>query len=214
MATKGIIYYTDNRMDVKTAEIVRKQLLEATDLSIVSVSLEPLDFGKNIVLREQRGYLTMFKQILIALEESTADVIFHCEHDCLYPPEHFEFTPPRKDVFYYNHNWCKVGKGDLAVHWDADQVSGLCAYRKTLIDFYKKRIAEFDPDNFDRKFEPMSGEKSEAWKSPVPYIDIRGDWNLTYSKWSLDDFRKKDTAVNFETLTVDQIPGWDLSGIL
>lgn len=208
--TKGIIYYTDNRLNLKIARLVQKQI-RSIGLPIVSSSLKPMDkMGKNICLKgEKRGYLTMFKQILAALEASDADIVFFCEHDNLYHPSHFDFVPPRKDTFYYDHNWWKVREDGFAVHWDADQVSGLCCYRDLAIEHYKKRIAEFDPDNFDRKFEPMSGEKSEAWKAEYPCIDIRHTNNLTYNKWSLDHFRKKETAVNFEESTIDKIPGWD-----
>lgn len=207
--TKGIIFYTDNKLDPKILSAVTSQLNKVFDGEIVSCTLKPLDFGKNIVLDMERGYEAMFTQILTALEASTADIIFMTEHDVLYPKEHFEFTPPEKGKFYYNHNWWKIGKGDMAVHWDADQVSGLCAYRETLLDFYRKRLAEFDKDNFDRRFEPMSRKESLSWKSSVPYIDIRHNTALTRSKWGLEDFRDKSTAVNFEKSTVDKIPGWE-----
>jgi hypothetical protein len=150
----------------------------------------------------------MFKQILAALEASSSDVIFHVEHDCLYPPEHFDFTPPDKNKFYYDLSWWKIGKGDLAVQWGAVQVSGLCYYRELGIEYYKKRIAEFDPDNFDRKFEPTVDTQYDTFKSAIPYIDIRGGWNMTYHKWSLDHFRDKSTAQGFQQSTIDKITGW------
>ena len=46
----------------------------------------------------------MITQILTALENSTADIIFFTEHDVLYAKEHFDFTPPLNDVYYYNMN--------------------------------------------------------------------------------------------------------------
>ncbi len=204
---KGIIFYTDNRLDPRISEKVINQL-KTIELPIVSCSLEPINLGNNIVLPLKRGYLTMFKQILTALEASEADIIFHCEHDCLYPKEHFDFTPP-DDKFYYDLNWWKIREDGLAVHWDAEQVSGLCGYRKSLIDWYRKRIENFDADNFDRKFEPMSYEGSVDWRSSVPYIDIRHRCNLTYNKWELKHFRKKETAINFQTSIIDKIPGWE-----
>jgi hypothetical protein len=56
--------------------------------------------------------------------------IYCCEDDSLYTEEHLSYVPPDKDKFYYNLNWWKIGKGDLAVHWDAVQVSGVCYYRE------------------------------------------------------------------------------------
>lgn len=206
---KGAIYSTNNRLDPQIAEACRKQLRKAFGGEIVATSLQPIDFGdKQVVLNLQSGYLTMFTQFLAALEASTADVVFMTEHDVLYPKEHFDFTPPRDDTFYYDLSWWKVGKGDLAVHWDAVQVSGVCAHKQLLVDHYKKRIETFNENSFDRKFEPTVEDKFETWRAPVPHIDIRHQWNTTYNKWKLEHFRKKETAVNFTQTTVDKIPGW------
>lgn len=216
MPTKGVIYYSDCRPDPKLLKACQDNIRAAFDGEIVSVTLKPMDFGdKRIVLDLERGYLTMFTQILTALEASTADIIFFCEHDNMYPKEHFEFDPP-EDKVYYNNNWWKIRLADgFAVSWQADQVSGLVGPRQMLIDWYKKRIETFDPDNFDRKFEPFSGEGAGKWMSEVPYLDLRGKWNLTFSKWELKHFRNKATAVNFQEATIDRIPGWSsLSDIL
>jgi hypothetical protein len=218
--TTGVIYYTDSRLEDNIAPKVREQLRKAFPGQIVACSLEPLDFGDvRLVLPLERSYLTMFKQILAALEVSTADFVFHAEHDVLYDASHFDFTPPEKDKFYYDLNWWKVRADGLAVHWEAAQVSGLVAYRELLIDYYEERVRAFNPDNFDRKFEPASGSEGllETWRAPVPHIDIRHDTNLTFNKWRLEHFRKKDTAVNFQSKTIDDIEGWDsqfLKGIL
>jgi hypothetical protein len=64
---------------------------------------------------------------LKGLEAMNCDIVFMAEHDVIYPEEHFEFTPADKDKVYYDQNWWKVHSDGLAIHWDADQVSGLCA---------------------------------------------------------------------------------------
>jgi hypothetical protein len=215
MLSKGALYYTDSQLDERIAVACRNKLRESFEGEIVSVSLKPLDFGdRSITLPLQRSYLAMFKQILAGLEASTADIIFMTEHDVLYPKEHFDFTPLEKDKFYYDLNWYKIGKGDLAVHWDAVQVSGLCAYKELLMDYYRKRIEEFDLNNFDRKFEPTINTEYKTWWAEKPHIDIRHNSNLTYNKWKLDHFRDKSTAVNFQESSVDKIPGWESSDIL
>lgn len=212
--SKGIIYYTDNRLPVKIAKAVQKQL-KSIGLPITSTSLKPMDMGRNIVVEGERGYKTMFKQILTALESAREDIIFFCEHDVLYHPSHFDFIPPEKDKFYYNHNFWRVRSDGFAVHWDANQVSGLCCYREYAIAYYKKRLTELD--DFNRSYEPGGRDRKlySAWKSKDPNIDIRGDWNLTKSKWSPKDFRDKSTCVNWQETTTDKILGWDnLSSIL
>ncbi len=211
--TKGILYFTDNELSDHLNEAVRsriRKIAQDKGMQLVSSSIKPVqDMGTNVVTDEPRGYLTMFKQILKGLEELNTDIVFMAEHDVLYPPEHFDFTPT-EHKFYYDVNWVKVHSDGLVVSWKADQVSGLCAFREDLIKYYQWRIETFDKENFDRKFEPLSGEGSEQWESPIPYIDIRSDHNLTYNKRELKHFRNKATAVDFRTLSIKEIPGWDL----
>jgi hypothetical protein len=203
----GIIYYSDSRLPDNIAQPVIDQL-KFIGLPIVSVTLKPLDLGKNIVLDLERGYLTMFKQILTALENSEAEIVFFCEHDNLYHKSHFDFMPEDPTKFYYDLNWWKIRADGLAVHWDAVQVSGLVCYRELALKFYRERVASFDPNNFDRKFEPTIDTEYETWWAAYPSIDIRHNLNLTYNKWKIEHFRKKETAVNFKQTTVDKIPGW------
>ena len=215
---KGAVYYTTNRLKLKIARRCQRQL-QATKIHIVSVSLKPMpNFGENIHIQEKPGHLTMFKQILAGLEASTADIIFLTEHDVIYHPSHFEFTPPKKDVFYYNTNVWKVREADgHAVRVDdCRQTSGLCAYRDLLIKHYKKRIEMVEKDGFSRKmgFEPgthnrkerVDDYKSDRWESTFPNIDIRHEGNLTSTRWSKDQFRNKKYAEGW--LEAEEVPGW------
>lgn len=213
--SKGILYYTDNRCPEPIASAVRQKLAE-TGLPIVSVSLAPLDFGQNIVLPLERGYLTMFRQILAGLEAMDTDVVFFCEHDVLYDASHFACTPPRRDCYYYNVNVWKVdAQTGRAVTYLTKQTSGLCADRKLLIEHYRKRVAMVERDGFSRRmgFEPGShGRKervddipSDVWRSPVPIVDIRHTANLTESRWSPEQFRDQRNCQGWTE--ADEIPG-------
>jgi len=180
---------------------------------IVSVSLKPLNFGENIVLNLKRGHLAMAKQQLAGLERLNTDIVFMVEHDVLYPKEHFDFTPPKKDVFYYDLNWWKVRVSDgQALHFKAKQVSGLCAYRGILIDYYRKRVAMIESGEIGgrRHFEPGGRHRDaydkltnlgfDTWFSEIPYVDIRHDTTVTRNifdpsgyrgqvvDWTLQDF--------------------------
>ena len=140
--TKSIIYYTDNRLDEKIMKKCQEQLLKAEDLGIpiISVSLKPIDFGKNYIVDGERGYLTVTKQIIKGLEESAADVVFFCEHDVLYHPSHFNFTPAKKDVYYYNTNsWMLRAKDGHCLYYDHRSLSGMSCYRETALAHFRKR---------------------------------------------------------------------------
>lgn len=150
MATKGIIYYTDSRLAEPIFSLVQKQIL-AAGLPIVSVSLKPIDFGKNIVLDLQPCFVTMQKQIMLVLEESHTDYIFFCEHDVLYPLSHFDFTPPRNDIFYYNaYVWRWDYPQNRAISYDRlISLSSLCVNREFALNHYKKRLARMREMNYD-----------------------------------------------------------------
>ena len=213
VSTAGILYFTDNELPLKLARNVQsriRKIAEDKGMELVSSSRKPMvNMGKNVVTDMPRSYLCMFNQILKGLEAMESDIVFMAEHDVLYPPEHFDFTPKDKNTFYYDQNWWKVHPDGVAVHWDAEQVSGLCAYRETLIEHYRWRVETFNKDNFDRKFEPYQDNKAVTWKAAVSHIDVRHGRNLTYNKRKLSHFRKRETAINFESITIDKIPDWE-----
>jgi ribosomal protein L37E len=230
--SKGVIYYTDNRLDEGLAESVRKRLTASLNgHSLVSVSLKPLDFGNNLTLGLSRGILTMFRQILAGLAELQTDYAFLCEHDVLYHPSHFEFTPPRRDAYYYNMNVWKVdAETGRALFYRTKQTSGLCADRELLIEHYRKRIAKCEQnaahlhaqglpvknDGFSRRmgFEPgchvyprgVDSFPALEWMSEAPNVDIRHGKNLTPSRWNQSEFRNPDACLGWTES--DGVDGW------
>ncbi len=221
--SKGIVYYTDNLVNEELADKCRKQLL-LSNLPIVSVSLLPIDFGTNIHMPLKRGYNAYFRQILAGLEASTADVIFLGEHDWFYHPSHFEFTPPKKDVFYYNDNWWRVRSTDgHAINYRTHLGSTLCAYRDILLENYRtivKNIEKngddhsyvvsmgFEPGTHNRKERPTE-YKAESWKSQFPNLDIRHTTNLTASRWKQSDFRSQRNCRDWQEKKAWEIEGWN-----
>lgn len=215
--SKGIIFYTDNQLSLKIAHKVQGQLKAISkehNIPITSTSLKPMPkMGNNTVVDGQRGHMTMYKQILTALENCKAEIVYFCEHDVLYHPSHFNFTPPLKDKFYYNHNWWSIRLEDgFAAHWNANRVSQLVCYREHAIKYYKERIAEIEAKGFNRSYEPGGRDKTlyESFTSGFPNIDIRHKGTLTGDKWSLDDFKDKSTAEGFETSKFEDLDGWSV----
>ncbi len=230
---KGLVYYTDNQLECNPlAEVVRHQLARCCNgYEIVSASLLPLDFGRNIVVNRRRGILTMFKQILAGLEASTADIVFLVEHDVLYAKNHFDFVPPEHDAFYYNENTWKVRASDgLCLFYYTKQTSGLCAYRDLLVEHYRRRVAKVEQNAIDLRamgkpvkndgysrhmgFEPgchsvprgVDSYPAKRWMSEFPNLDIRHDKNLTPNRWSQDLFRNPDACLGWTM--ADEVPGW------
>lgn len=221
--TKGIIYYSDCQLDEKIAKPVREQILKISlkkKMPIISATLKKMDFGvKNIHFPSlKRGYPAMFKQITSALEHSQSDIIFLCEHDVLYHPSHFKFTPKDRNTFYYNQNvWFLRLADGHALHYDVNQLSGLCGYRDALLTHFRERFERIEKEGFSRKmgFEPMTHGRVKwqnvyklgTWKSKVPNIDIRHKDNLTGQRWKKDQFRNKKLLKGWVERKT-KIPGW------
>lgn len=230
---KGVVYYTDNRLDGQIMRVCQKQITRGIkEKHVVSASLKPMEFGVNVVLERTRGILTMFKQILTGLEASVrAKVVFFCEHDILYHPSHFDFVPPREDAFYYNENTWKVcAETGQALFYYCKQTSGLCAWRDVLIEHYRNRIAKVEDnarillergekvrrDGFSQHmgFEPgchrpprgVDNYPALRYMSEYPNIDIRHKYNLTPNRWNQDEFRDPKSCLGW-TLA-DEVPGW------
>ncbi|MAG60146.1 hypothetical protein CMO96_05170 [Candidatus Woesebacteria bacterium] len=228
--TKGIIYYTTNELDEKIAKPVRDQLLKISQnkrINIVSSSLKKMDFGvKNVRFPTmKKSYLTLFKQILGALENSKSDIIFFCEHDVLYHPSHFDFNPTREDTFFYNQNvWLLRNTDGHALHYDVNQLSGLCVHRDAAITHFRERYALVEKEGFTRNmgFEPFTHGrvqwknqfKYEAWKSEFPNVDIKHGDNATGQRWKKDQYRNQQLLINWTESENWDIPGWDPNSLI
>lgn len=216
--SKGLVYYTCNSHSEDIEIACRNQLDRARgDLELVSVSLKPINFGDfSITLMGTRSPETMHKQVLTGLMQIGTDFVFLVESDVLYHKSHFEFAPPRADTFYYNTNCWKVSYTSGHAVWtdDLHQVSGICASRDLLLEFYAKRVRQIEQDGFNRHYEPghrqtVGGMKVKSWMSEFPNVDIRHKGTITRSKWSPDEFRNPIYAKGWkESSSVD---GWGVT---
>lgn len=232
--SKGVIYYTDNRIKNPIRDVV-KHFIKKSALPIVSTSLSPIKFGKNIVLENRlRSYPTYILQIYEALINLNTKYVFFCEHDVLYHKSHFDFTPPKDDVFYYNSNvwrW-KLHNFKLATYTKMRPLSCLCVNRELAIDHYKKRVEKakelglsetrsreprtgvvwgYEPGTKPTSRGGFSNDKADDWTSEFPNIDIRHNKTFTSIKLDPNDF--KTLPDGYREINYDEIPGWDLKAL-
>ena len=230
---KGIIFYTDSRIGEPTKSMVQNCILES-GLPIVSVSLKPLEFGRNFVVEGKRSYLTMLEQILVALKNSTSKYVFFCEHDVLYPKSHFDFMPPKDNIFYYNKNvWRWWIYYDHAIKYDKMlPLSCLCTNREFALNHYllrKQKMEEWGLDRLRSReprlvrtwgYEPgtkkirqggLTNDDFDTWSSEYPVIDLRHKNTLSNPKVDLKDFKHQPTG--WQEIKISEIPGWDLKSL-
>lgn len=225
---KGMIYYTTNTLDERIAKPVRDRLMSISKdkkIDIVSASLKKMDFGvKNIRFPSlQKSYYAMHKQILGALENSRAEWIFFTEHDVLYHPSHFDFVPTDKETFYYNQNVWYLREDGHALHYDVNQLSGLCVFRDTAVAHFREKLARIEKEGFSRNmgFEPFTHNrvqwdktfKLETWMSPSPNVDIRFGVNSTGMRWKKEEYRNQQLLINWQESENFQIPDWNPSDL-
>lgn len=226
---KGMIYYTTNTLDERIAKPVRDRLQEISvekKINIVSSSLKKMNFGvKNVRFPSlKKSYYAMHKQILGALENSRADIIFFTEHDVLYHPSHFDFMPSDKETFYYNQNIWYLRDDGHALHYDVNQLSGLCVYKEAAITHFREKLARIEKEGFSRNmgFEPFTHNrvqwdktfKMDVWKSEYPNIDIRFGVNSTGMRWEKEEYRNQQLLINWQESDIHHIPGWEYSDLL
>jgi len=218
--TIGILYYSENKLDGTKLNDVCRETILASGLPITSVTQKPIDFGNNIVYKKMRGrsHSLLYKQIFTGLENATQDYLFFCEHDVLYHPSHFDFKPPKDDVYYYNNNVYKYRLSDRKiVSYDCNWLSQLCANRKLLIKHYEKKLEIIAKGGRAYGYEPGAGQSRkidkvplERWESELPNVDVRHGDNWTgVKRMKQSEFSNKKTCQNWKEVTLDTIPYWD-----
>jgi hypothetical protein len=213
---KGIIYYTNNRIEERITIVCRKVLLKACNgIPIASVSHFPIDFGTNIVVDLPSCSKSVFKQILIGLENCNADVIYLCEHDVLYHSSHFDYIP-KYHRFYYNQNRWSVDSytGD-ALYRRTKAMSCLVSYKEILIDHftnllnliskdgYKRSVMGFSPGT--HRFNGMKIHGVRMFESEYPNIDIRHNNNISGGSFNRNDFDDRESR---DWILTSEVPGW------
>jgi len=90
-----VVYYTANREDPTFEARVRERLVLASDgLPIISVSQQPLDFGRNLCVGEQEPCMwNARRQMLMGATAAETEWVVFCEADTLYPPAYFAMPP-------------------------------------------------------------------------------------------------------------------------
>ena len=169
-----------------------------------------IEVGLPIIKSFSHGnsYLEMVTQIVECLSKSREKYVFFCEHDVLYNPTHFEFTPLRDDIFYYNENvWRWDYPGSRYITYDRlISLSSLCVNRQFAYEHFKRRLKAipkkdrlcrrmgYEPGTKKKRRGGFSDDDFEVWKSREPLIDIRHSKTFSPRKVNLSDFKHPPTG--------------------
>lgn len=170
MASKEvtILYYSDNKIDPDIQSLVLNNLRSMQN-PIVSVTQKPIDLGKNICVGDiGSSWLNLYRQLKTAAEAATTKYVATAEHDCLYTQEHYDWTPPRDDTFYYNENvWFlqmdtkhEELRGMFSTYWETERkaLSQLVCNRELLIADLNEKLSLLDEHEWVKKSLLFAGE--------------------------------------------------------
>jgi len=217
--TKGCIYYTNNTPEEKLFLTCQRQLnkcMEIHKFPIYAISQKPIDFGINIVMNLESSVLSLVKQVVRGLEECKTDIIFFLEHDVIFHPSHFDFTPERDDHFYYNRNFWNVSSIDgKAVYYLHNDLSQMSAKRDLFLRHFYKVLENMEKYGFQREYgfsPPKMLPKDQrighytTYMSKVPNVNIRHPQAFTRQRMNKSEFRSERSCR--EWTEADGVPGW------
>jgi hypothetical protein len=210
VAATDIIYYTDNSLREPIFSLCLNQVKSAAQgRRIICVSHRPTALGDNICVGDiGRSYQSYYVQILAGAKAATTEYVATVEHDCLYAPGYFEFTPPSDNIFYYNSNvWFAAYATGVYSYYRRKIQSNMICNRKLLIGAIEEKLAQVlsdypsegkakyqcEPGVCDHRPEfieakmnwcnkqsrPFKQYRSEFFGSHMPNLDIRHDGNFT-----------------------------------
>jgi len=205
--TKGVIFYTDNRAPEEILSEVFSRITAAAYRFHMPITISTPETVGGV-----RSYPTMVRQIIYCLEHNSAENVFFCESDVLYPESHFEFSPPKKDVFYYNdHVWRWDYPNNRYITYNGLlSLSQLCVNREYALQHFKKRLEiiqglgeealrgrepkwarrmGYEPGTKKIRKGGVSDDEKETWHSQDPIIDVRHGKTFSPRKVNLSDFK-------------------------
>lgn len=136
-----ILFYSANVVSKKIMEPVVRSL-KRHGYPIVSVTQEPMELGKNIVVPKERSKVNIYKQVLTAAKAAETEYVALCEDDCLYVKDHFKYRP--KAPFAYNLNRWNLILSQKVYNYRKRPILSQCiAHRETLIKCLEERFENY-----------------------------------------------------------------------
>jgi len=169
-----ILFLTVNRVPKKWAEYQKAMLLEAVgDTPIITISKEPLDWGLNLIQKEEPSVINIYKQLLRGAKEAKTPYIAIAEDDCLYSKDHFEFRS--KDNFAYNHHRWGLLTWGKPVFYYRPRISNstLIAPRQMAVDALEERYRLYPDFESVRELGRERGTRL-SYRNRIEYFHSRG----------------------------------------
>lgn len=181
-----VIYYTSNKeKESFEQKIINDLKAKAGDLPIISVSQKPIDLGTNICIGDVGANdMNLYNQVLTGCEAATTPFVLMAEADCLYPPEYFQFVPPRLDLGYRYNNLYIAFLWKEGFHTKTVSQCGQMIGREYYIGLLKKALAA------ERVKEILPSW--DTFRSENPIINVKTGNGLRKVTWTEKHIPPKD----------------------
>lgn len=177
MSDLTLIYYTDNKLIEPFAGNIRKCLTKLAEnrFPIVSVTQQPIDFGKNVCVGDIGSSIySCAIQIMTGVENAQTQYIACCEHDMLYSIEHFEYRPPTGYFSYNINRWTVEPSG--VYRWRNRATMSTCIVERNLmLETLKMKFEKFPKGN-------MIPNPFRIWSEPGRYEHELGLPSILYER--------------------------------
>ncbi len=188
-----ILALTCNDLPTHWEEFWQKTLLEAANgLPIISLSMEPMNLGINVLQDKPKSMSNIYWQILRGAKMATTEYIGIAESDTLYPAEHF-LHKPEKGTFSYNmthwslFTWTNQDNPIPTYNWRNRHGNySMIAERSLIIDALEERFRKW-PNGTPEKITGEMGRgmvernlgiterKASEFYTTVPIINFNHD---------------------------------------
>jgi hypothetical protein len=141
-----ILFLTINKVPKLWAEYQLEVLKKAIgDAAVISVSSVPMDFGVNIIQKEEPSTANIYWQILRAAKLAKTPYVAIAEDDVLYCYEHFNSYRPPLDTFAYNSVRWQLHTFDTPMFYWRKRLSNysLISPRELLIETLEERFSKY-----------------------------------------------------------------------
>jgi|WetSurMetagenome_2_1015567.scaffolds.fasta_scaffold01544_6 hypothetical protein len=200
---KTILYYTGNFKDPVFSQKIRDNILTNSNLPIVSVSQEPINFGENICVgKVGRSYLNVYRQILIGATDIKTEYIIFCEDDFLYPPSYFKFDLIENENFLrYGNTWMVLHKGP---YYRTKPIGGAQIMKRDLcvdvLEEYLHGCPMFYNGNYKIDKTDYMGAHFDIFTGDQPVIAFKPNGNLSKSGSSIGSIKELPVWGNVKDL--------------
>jgi len=208
-----ILFLTINKLPSEWAEYQKDALLLAVgDTPIITMSMEPLNWGQNVIQDKPRSLSNIYWQMLRGARLATTEFIGIAEDDTLYHEEHFCHRPASDEFAYNMCHWSLFTWGQPTYHWRHRHGNySMIAPRKLMIEALEERFDKYPDGTPDDRTGELGRVRVEKYLKLTPR-KLKEFWTTVaivnfQHGYSMEEYQKRQVK-RMGFLRAYDIPYW------